>query len=460
MAETFGLLLVNEGLVTREALYDALRLQRSDGGLLGTCLLSLGHLRRGPLLQALAKHLGIPPAPPSRVIHPDPALAFLFDADELRRLRAVPYRRDGMGVELAFADPRQLEALEALRSPHVGERIELRVAVEPDVDAGLETLLGPPPLPGDGRAPRGPLDTELLGEDPASRLPMSAPPRPRPPRVVTEAEPEGALFLGTPERSTVVERRPAVLEPSGPPPTPAPRPAPAASGVPEPAPSDAPAPTPVSGEAPERFRDEAEVDFARATGFDRERTAIFSLDDLAAEERRRRAAAPAPSAEDDAVPAPPEAPRLAEAAESLFEARNEGVLARSLVGFYSSHFPRVLLLARHGDVLRGVLGHGLGLSGPEVAALRIPASAFSRLFEQGLGYYGPAPGGRDLEPLYDALGEAAAMVLLVPIETREPPTWVVYADHGDRVERFDDVHDLEMMAKEAAIALNLLRSKE
>lgn len=394
MPETFGLQLIEEGIIPREALYEALRLQRAQGGLLGTCLLVLGRVRRGTLLQALARHLGVPPAPPSRVLHPDPGLATLYDPALLRRLRALPYATDGAGVDLAFADPRMRSAIESLAPPFPGGKVRLHVAVEPDVDQGLEALLGPAPAPAEG-PPRPALDRELLSGDPGERLPMATPPGARP-------------------APTRVEPRP--------------------------------------------FRDEAEVAFARATGFDQEATAIFRLDALAAEERRRRG--PEEAGEADVLPSPPTAPRLAEAAEALFEARNEGVLARRLVAFYGTYFPRVLLFARHEETLKGVLGHGLELSGPEVAALRIPTRAFARLFEQAIGYYGAPPGDPDLEPLYDALGEPAVHVLALPIEAREPPAWLVYADHGASLQRYDDAHDLEMMAKEASIALNLLREPD
>ncbi|RMG15810.1 MAG: hypothetical protein D6729_11985, partial [Deltaproteobacteria bacterium] len=216
-----------------------------------------------------------------------------------------------------------------------------------------------------------------------------------------------------------------------------------------------------------RLDNAAEVEVARALGFDRARTAVFRLDPIAEQERlrsgieaRRGLSEHWEGEEGELIPAPPGAPRLAEAAERLFEARNEGILAREVVRYYAAFFPRVLLLARHGESLRGILGHGLGLSGPEVAALRVPASGVDGLFERGLGYYGPPPGGRELEPLYEALREVAVTALLLPIETRQPPAWLVYADHGPYLTRYAEVHDLEMMAKEVAIALDLLRGKQ
>jgi hypothetical protein len=198
------------------------------------------------------------------------------------------------------------------------------------------------------------------------------------------------------------------------------------------------------------------VAFARATGFEKERTALFRLDELAGTEAARAADG---EGQEDGLPAPPDAPSLAAAAEKLFEATNEGGVARHLLKFYETYFPRVVVLTRHGDVLRGLLARGIDLSGPQLAQLRFPIGPFAELFETGTALYGPPPGGQELEPFYAALGEPAAHVFVVPIATSAGPPWLLFADHGGSVDRYDDVHDLERMAREAALALDLLRQK-
>lgn len=441
MAETFGLQLVNEGIIDREALYDALRLQRERGGLLGTCLLALGHLKRGALLQSLARHLDSPPAPPSLLLNPDQSVASLFEAAVMRRLGAAPYTRDERGVYLAFADPRTLASVKELALPR-GESILLRVATEPDVAVALDRLYGP------------------ASEDPGEGDTRE--------RFMDHDEVEFAKATGFDQEKTAMIRLDSIIEKekmraarervrkevaaSKPDPT-----APVAAGwAMESPPGDAP--SPVEPAPPkESFGNEAEIEFARATGMDREATAIFRLDDIAELRAARDAELARQGGE---LPAPATAPRLAEAAEALFEAKNEGVIARQVVKFFAGYFPRVMLLARHGETMRGVLSHGTGLSGPEVAALRVPAVGFTRLFEDSVGYYGPAPGGSELEPLYEALGEPPVQAFIVPIETVGAPSWLIYADHGTGLEHFDEVHELEIMAKEVSIALNMLREQQ
>lgn len=58
--ETLGLILVRSGVLTRPQLYDALRLQRGSGRLLGTCLITLGYLDPPKLLSFLSDQLNAP----------------------------------------------------------------------------------------------------------------------------------------------------------------------------------------------------------------------------------------------------------------------------------------------------------------------------------------------------------------------------------------------------------------
>ena len=70
--ETLGLLLVREGLITRPQLYDALRLQRQNNHLLGTCLLSLGYVDAERLLATLSRQLAVPALRPGMLVQAAP----------------------------------------------------------------------------------------------------------------------------------------------------------------------------------------------------------------------------------------------------------------------------------------------------------------------------------------------------------------------------------------------------
>lgn len=413
VAKTFGLFLVESGVLTRKLLFDALRLQRESGCLLGSCLLELGYIKRGQLLQSLSSFLGVPPAPPSMVLNPDHAVAGLFDRALLHRLRAVPYELVRENVFVAFADPRFLEAVRKLESRERGERIVPRIAVEPDVEAALQTLFGA------GQA----LETEPEDVGP-DRVPL----------VIAAAGRSidiGALSRKDAERSSeraITERSTPPLEQE----------------------------SPQAGSTPS-IGNEDEVAFARDTGFDRQRTAIFRLDDLAAEHAAKREVVEAegkPSNAEEGLSIPERASDFAEVVDEIHEAPDEAAIAKLVVDYFAEFFPRVILLSRRDDVLEAIHTAGLDESSE---SLRAPAESFSRLFEEGIGYYGPPPGGKELEPLYEALGAVAVNALLLPIDCWCEPAWMIYADHGEDLRMYDDVHELEMMAREVALALGVRR---
>ena len=100
--ETLGLLLVRDGLITRPQLYDALRLQRQNNRLLGTCILSLGYIETARLLDILSRQLAIPALPPGSLANASPEAIARVPGDVATRLRVLPYSWDGamLGVQV------------------------------------------------------------------------------------------------------------------------------------------------------------------------------------------------------------------------------------------------------------------------------------------------------------------------------------------------------------------------
>ncbi len=417
MAETFALFLAQRGVVSQELINEALRLQRKTGALLGTSLLELGCIRHGELLQSLAQFLRVPPAPRSQVLNPNPALVKEYSAHKLRSIRAIPYARGPNEIYFAFADPRFQETLKDIESPEPGKRVVPRIALEPDVETSLDQVFGSPQA---GASPEAPLS-------------------PRAPRVITSSEQgfdldELAKCLSTPGDQAIEETGQAKSE-----------------GFKNDAVSPAPAPS---------FRNEDEVAFARATGFDREKTAIFRLDDLAARDKADDGSSREeiePDSKEQPLPPPPDAPLLRDVVDELHLASNEEAIADILLSYFAAYFSRVLLLIQEGDDLCGRIGRGWDLDGPELKEIRAPLSSFSKLFEESVGYYGPPPGGKELESLYEPLGTVGVNSFLLPIDCWCEPVWLLFADHGDDLRRYEDLGDLEVMAKEAALAIGVRR---
>ena len=108
-----GELLVKKGLISQDALEEALVEQERTGDLLGRILLAKG-LQEEELYRALAEQKGLDFLPSTESLTPDPAATALLLRSDALRYSAVPVGfREGK-VEVVLADPRHLEAVEEL----------------------------------------------------------------------------------------------------------------------------------------------------------------------------------------------------------------------------------------------------------------------------------------------------------------------------------------------------------
>jgi hypothetical protein len=108
-----GELLVARGFITEEQLALALNEARETGELLGVVLLSKQLIFEDELARTLSQQLSVPYISVMRV-GVDPQTANTMPSDEGRRVAAIPVRKDGGEVQVAFADPTDREALEVV----------------------------------------------------------------------------------------------------------------------------------------------------------------------------------------------------------------------------------------------------------------------------------------------------------------------------------------------------------
>ncbi|MBI3178503.1 MAG: hypothetical protein HYZ27_02505, partial [Deltaproteobacteria bacterium] len=134
--ETLGLLLVRDGIITRPQLYDALRLQRQNNRLLGTCLLTLGYVPADKLLEILARQLAIPALPPGTLSGASPEAVKRVPGEVAVRLRVVPYSYDHEMLGVAVADGRALNHLHEVAF-HAQAAVGAYVALESEIEAVL-----------------------------------------------------------------------------------------------------------------------------------------------------------------------------------------------------------------------------------------------------------------------------------------------------------------------------------
>jgi hypothetical protein len=121
-----GQLLLRSHLVTEAQLQNALAEQQRWGGKLGEILVRMSYLPEESLVEALSRQLGVATVDLRRAVERVPAaVAARVPAATARRCRAVPLAvgHEGKSLAVAMADPRDLRALDELRTVTGGARI-------------------------------------------------------------------------------------------------------------------------------------------------------------------------------------------------------------------------------------------------------------------------------------------------------------------------------------------------
>ncbi len=135
-----GELLIEEGLLTKEQLGNALREQKQKGGRLGYHLIRLGYLNVNRLSQFLKESMGLIPYNISESGDGSEAAA-LFPATLARFYNVVPLERKGNTLTVALADldnPRLIPALEE----YTGLKIDPLICPRDAVVTALEKFYG------------------------------------------------------------------------------------------------------------------------------------------------------------------------------------------------------------------------------------------------------------------------------------------------------------------------------
>ena len=334
--ETLGLILVREGLITRPQLYDALRLQRQNNRLLGTCLLSLGYIEPDRLLGILSKQLAVPALPRGYLIRASPEAVRRVPADVAHRLRIVPYSWDGEVLGVAVADGRVLNHLHEV-ALHAKAAIGAYVALETEIEETLGKL-----YPAPKEAPAA-----LAG-------------RARPPQLTV-----------------------------------------------------APAP--------------------KATS---------------------KASATAVTVKPPGFP-PIEKVGLYDAVEKIYEAETVRSVGRAVGQALMNYFGRVIVFERHDTRLSVIAYAGVTPARSEGALDELPA-VNQRVGDRSVAH-GLATNDTRASELASYFGfGTSATFLLAPIAPEQSHALVAYGDNGEIEDTYDDLHDVEMLVKEADTAIQML----
>jgi hypothetical protein len=174
---------------------------------------------------------------------------------------------------------------------------------------------------------------------------------------------------------------------------------------------------------------QAELDFSRATGYDREQTAVVPLAELARreEERLRRLE------QNKNKPSPAQKPALpiSQIIEVLRVARSVEEVAGVLVETLSSHLPRILLFWERNGTLYGFASRGMGLSEVKLLTIELPLPLMEEICGCSLefdSFRGKPQVNERTGRFFDIIGGRPAEILLVTAWVTVQDRWVLYAD--------------------------------
>jgi hypothetical protein len=136
-----GEVLVEKGVLARTDLDLALERQLIFGGHLGTSLIEMGLVDEETLGQALSKATGVPYAPRHLLANVDPETIKAVSKKIAQEYQVVPIKLESRSIHLAFVNPKDLRALDALRFA-TGRSVVAWIAPEIRVFRALETYYG------------------------------------------------------------------------------------------------------------------------------------------------------------------------------------------------------------------------------------------------------------------------------------------------------------------------------
>ena len=113
--------LLREGIVSRDALTEALQSSREQAASLLACLVSTGRGDAGRIAVAAAREFGVP-ALDLDAVEPGPEVSTLIPRELLTRHRVLPLMRRGKSLFVGIADPSNIQALD-----DIGFQTALRV---------------------------------------------------------------------------------------------------------------------------------------------------------------------------------------------------------------------------------------------------------------------------------------------------------------------------------------------
>ncbi len=128
MAAKLGQMLIASNIISEEQLRQALNLQKTEGGRLGTNLVKLGYISEEKLASFLSKQYSVPAINLSEY-KIDPSVIKLIPMEMARKYLILPVARVGATLTIAMADPSNVFAIDDVKFM-TGYNVEVVVATE------------------------------------------------------------------------------------------------------------------------------------------------------------------------------------------------------------------------------------------------------------------------------------------------------------------------------------------
>lgn len=128
MTMKLGQLLINNNVITKEQLKEALEVQKKEGGRIGSVLVKLGFLNEEKLAEFLSKQFGVPVLD----LHNyqiDPSITKFLPYEIAQKYQVFPVTKNGATLTVAMADPSNLHAMDDIKFM-VGYNVEPVVTTE------------------------------------------------------------------------------------------------------------------------------------------------------------------------------------------------------------------------------------------------------------------------------------------------------------------------------------------
>jgi hypothetical protein len=396
-----GEILIQQKLLTREALAEALEAQVLQGGRLGTNLVELGLVQERDLAKALGQQHGVAYAAGEMI--PDPKALEVLDLNYADTMDLLPMRMETTRISIATLNPRDIKTLDAIAFK-TGKRVVPVVIPEFRMNQMLRKYCK-------AFRPLRPIDLGQIGKaqqaaEKAGKGASSGP------DLMSEDEFQ-SMYAHALSGESAVAATPAKVASS-----PAPQPSiPAATQVPEAPPPITATPSQAAGRPPPPAAPAAEP------------------------------LAPPPPV----VTPPPEPLTFAAAQAALAKSDDREDVARNVLRFALSKWKRTLLLAVQGDLVTGWRGFGEGVNeqGVQRIAISLRTPTPVKLVRDTRSHFiGTIKQDASMDTFYKLLGGGyPTTAVMLPLLVRGNVVHILYVDNGPKKLTAPDVGELLILSQ-------------